>query len=355
MTFSTRRYTRTYHSAGVPVPFGETTFQLSNEMTDDVNLTILPVLIQASIVNGQLIGPDGQAGVVLECNDDPTTSPPNSYYIVRELSQPPYKIIASTADAATTDLATKVAVTAGPPLGPAGPAGPQGPTGPVGPQGAAGVVQSVGAADSTIVAAGTASAPTLRANVGTAAGSVASGNDARFVSAATTVAGPAAYGAAAVVGAGVAFARDDHNHGLPAAPAAAGLTSGAVALGADIAVAINTAVTLVTSPSLAAGTYLVNGSLDWVNTTTATGNNPEVFVALGTAVGSLAGQVGAQVIAYNAYGTSQDSTAIACILTVTTAGTITLSFNSYTAPGTVKATTPSGAHPATALSWVKIA
>jgi hypothetical protein len=35
---------------------------------------------------------------------------------------------------------------------------------------------------------------------------------------ASTVTGPDAYGASAVVGTGTAYARDDHNHGLPAAP-----------------------------------------------------------------------------------------------------------------------------------------
>ena len=35
---------------------------------------------------------------------------------------------------------------------------------------------------------------------------------------ATTVTGPDAYGASAVVGTGTHYARNDHNHGLPAAP-----------------------------------------------------------------------------------------------------------------------------------------
>jgi hypothetical protein len=39
---------------------------------------------------------------------------------------------------------------------------------------------------------------------------------------ATTVTGPDAYGASAVVGTATTYARADHNHGLPAAPAAAG-------------------------------------------------------------------------------------------------------------------------------------
>jgi hypothetical protein len=55
-------------------------------------------------------------------------------------------------------------------------------------------------------------------------------------SAATTVAGPAAYGDAAVVGVGTSYARNDHDHGLPAAPADLPLTggsmTGAIAMGA---------------------------------------------------------------------------------------------------------------------------
>jgi hypothetical protein len=40
---------------------------------------------------------------------------------------------------------------------------------------------------------------------------------------ATTVTGPDAIGAPAVVGTGLHYARNDHDHGLPAAPASSGL------------------------------------------------------------------------------------------------------------------------------------
>jgi hypothetical protein len=57
------------------------------------------------------------------------------------------------------------------------------------------------------------------------------------VSPATTVTGPDAYGASAVVGTGTLFARNDHDHGLPAAPAdlplAGGTMSGAIAMGSN--------------------------------------------------------------------------------------------------------------------------
>jgi hypothetical protein len=52
---------------------------------------------------------------------------------------------------------------------------------------------------------------------------------------ATTVTGPDAFGASAVVGTGTKFSPNDHNHGLPAAPAdlplAGGTMSGAIAMG----------------------------------------------------------------------------------------------------------------------------
>jgi hypothetical protein len=54
---------------------------------------------------------------------------------------------------------------------------------------------------------------------------------------ATTVTGPDAFGASAVVGTGTHYARNDHNHGLPAAPAdlplAGGTMSGAIAMGTN--------------------------------------------------------------------------------------------------------------------------
>lgn len=54
---------------------------------------------------------------------------------------------------------------------------------------------------------------------------------------ATTVTGPDSFGASAVVGTSVLFARQDHDHGLPAAPAdlplAGGTMSGPIAMGAN--------------------------------------------------------------------------------------------------------------------------
>ena len=56
---------------------------------------------------------------------------------------------------------------------------------------------------------------------------------------ATTVTGPDAYGASAVVGTGTTYARSDHDHGLPAAPAvptASATVTGPDAYGASAAV-----------------------------------------------------------------------------------------------------------------------
>ena len=67
---------------------------------------------------------------------------------------------------------------------------------------------------------------------------------------ATTVTGPDAYGASAVVGTGTTYARVDHNHGLPVAPASAALaTARETALG--------TGTTIVTYTPAASGNFLV--------------------------------------------------------------------------------------------------
>lgn len=151
---------------------------------------------------------------------------------------------------------------------------------------AAGGVTSVTAADGTITVAGTAAAPTVKATIGTAAGTVAAGNDSRFgkataagITDATTIgkqlvtavdaptaraaigagtssltlgtvagtaldggtaipaaatAAPAGLGAAAV-GTSGAFARADHVHAMPT-PAAVGAIAALAASPASIIV-----------------------------------------------------------------------------------------------------------------------
>lgn len=66
---------------------------------------------------------------------------------------------------------------------------------------------------------------------------------------ATTVTGPDAFGAAAVVGVGTPYARNDHNHGLPSL-AAAGVS--------ELELTVNTPVVVLTHTPAASGRFLVN-------------------------------------------------------------------------------------------------
>ena len=74
--------------------------------------------------------------------------------------------------------------------------------------------------------------------------------------AATTVTGPDAFGAVSAVGVGTEYARNDHNHGLPAAPSSA-LTY--VESYITASQNITTTPSNITSISLAAGTWLISG------------------------------------------------------------------------------------------------
>lgn len=91
------------------------------------------------------------------------------------------------------------------------------------------------------------------------------------VSPATTVTGPDAYGAAAAVGTAAKYAREDHNHGLPAAPAAS-LTTASGVLGADVPLAAATTTWILNTASLAVGTWLVACSAEIVNGGTTAGD-----------------------------------------------------------------------------------
>ena len=82
--------------------------------------------------------------------------------------------------------------------------------------------------------------------------------------AATTVVGPDAYGAAAAVGTSTAYARADHDHGLPAAPSPAlSVVSGV--LSANVSVAGGTNTLVMTTGTLAVGTWLVTWNLAIAN------------------------------------------------------------------------------------------
>ena len=95
--------------------------------------------------------------------------------------------------------------------------------------GGSGTVKKVSSANASVTVT-TPTGPTVGVEVatspklgGTAAATYA--KEATVPAAATTVTGPDAYGAAAIVGTGTKYARDDHGHGLPAAVAITAETS----------------------------------------------------------------------------------------------------------------------------------
>ena len=79
--------------------------------------------------------------------------------------------------------------------------------------------------------------------------------------AATTVTGPDAFGASAAVGTGTHYARNDHGHGLPAAPADLPLTggtmSGAIAMGTHAVTGLTQTNYTVATPSVSGGAVTV--------------------------------------------------------------------------------------------------
>ena len=104
--------------------------------------------------------------------------------------------------------------------------------------GGSGTVKKVASANASVTVT-TPTGPTVGVEVatspklgGTAAATIA--KKATVPAAATTVTGPDAYGAAAVVGTGTAYARDDHDHGLPAAPAGIPITAETSATGVTL-------------------------------------------------------------------------------------------------------------------------
>ena len=95
--------------------------------------------------------------------------------------------------------------------------------------GSAGGIKKIASANASVTVT-TPTGPTVGVEVatspklgGTAAATYA--KEATVPAAATTVTGPDAYGAAAIVGTGTKYARDDHGHGLPAAVAITAETS----------------------------------------------------------------------------------------------------------------------------------
>ena len=157
------------------------------------------------------------------------------------------------------------------------------------------------------------------------------------VSPATTVAGPDAYGAAAAVGTGTLYARNDHNHGLPAAPAVSLTTfqehlTASVNLGNGSSTGFFTWITSVTTFQV--GTYLVflNGSLK-----TATGSisvqvgSGQVANGTGTATSvAIMDPLGASSNVSLATSSAYYEHNVVLVVTVTVAGT--LAFQWYVNP-----------------------
>jgi len=135
---------------------------------------------------------------------------------------------------------------------------------------------------------------------------------------ATTVTGPDAYGASAVVGTGTTYARDDHNHGLPAAPSVS-LTTASSFITASVSVASGTN-TEITSVSLGAGTWLI--SFQGAFGPTSSGSGFDVWIGPNSA--STTGIYGA---ATNTGTTSADFGGAAGSAIVTLAGTTTVYLN----------------------------
>ena len=164
--------------------------------------------------------------------------------------------------------------------------------------------------------------------------------------AATTVTGPDAFGAAAVVGTSTAYARADHDHGLPAAPSPTLSTVSGV-LGADVAVAAATNTLVMTSGTLAIGTWLVTWNLTVKNgAATAALASAWVVIATGTATLNGPSQADSEMPAVStgyvalSFTTLVVVTAAATLsLYVATANASTVSVLGY---GTTPATTATG-------------
>ncbi len=155
------------------------------------------------------------------------------------------------------------------------------------------------------------------------------------VAPAATVTGPDAFGAASVVGTSALYAREDHDHGLPAAPSPALTVNTTTA--ASVAVPLNVATTIVTSPSLPTGTYLLFADIQFSFVAA-----PSVVATLvlqlvaGTATMTIPDGV-TYLAQYEPIGTPP-SNAITLskmfAITITVAGTVSLNLTSYNEAGT---------------------
>ena len=165
---------------------------------------------------------------------------------------------------------------------------------------------------------------------------------------ATTVTGPDAFGAAAVVGVGTLYARNDHDHGLPAAP---GATNAAGVLGADVVLVATADTLILTTASLAVGTWLVEFQVQMK--TLSTGADAGVKVALGTATATFTGPVAVSAVP-DTNSPNICALWLRFIATVTVAGTLQMRVMS-TAADTVRQLSGQYASAATGYTAIKVA
>lgn len=142
------------------------------------------------------------------------------------------------------------------------------------------------------------------------------------VNPATTVVGPDAYGAAAVVGTSALYARGDHNHGLPAAPSAALTNSIAFTSSATLALTANSN-TQVDSIALAIGIYIINISYN-ISLTASPTSDGQYSSLLNSTSGyiTFTGQDGYRIIPASAPTTLIYNLSYTTIITVTAADTL---------------------------------
>lgn len=159
---------------------------------------------------------------------------------------------------------------------------------------------------------------------------------------ASSVTGPDAYNSPSVVGVSTAYARADHDHGLPAANAAS-LTNLYSALTATQALTAATALNVL-SVALTPGTWIVSGQAT-VQLTTA--GPCDIALTGGPAVSSATMHCGAINQSFSAN--------VDCIMVITANTTVYLTVDPAQA-GTVEFASQEGAYAgATSISAVKIA
>lgn len=140
------------------------------------------------------------------------------------------------------------------------------------------------------------------------------------VTPATTVTGPDAFGAAAVVGTGTEYARVDHNHGLPAAPSPT-LTYDSNVLASATQPGL-TASAFLTTASLAAGTWLLTFSCV-IDMNSTTNNVITVELAQGTALASFSGPSGSLLwVETTTLNNDYFSMSFTTIVTISSVGTL---------------------------------